>query len=131
MVSAPGVAAFESGTIYEHGGLSPQECIIPIIEVSASETPTGPAQIAGIRWTGQRCRVDFEPAEADVVAAVRRAPGDAASTVGGPKSPSEPGEIKILVDEENATAGTAAYVVLLAADGTVVAQRQTTVGGAE
>lgn len=130
MVSAPGAAAFESGIIYEHGGLSPQECVIPIIEISASETATGAAQIAGIRWTGQRCRVVFEPAEADVVAAVRRAPSDASSTVGSPKSPSEPGEIKILVDEEDVSAGTTVYVVLLAADGTVVAQRQTTVGGA-
>lgn len=130
MVSAPGAAAFEAGTIYEHGGLSHQECVIPILEVTASAGDSGPAQIAGIRWTGQRCRIDFEPAEADVVAEVRLAPADAASIVGGPKAPSEPGEIKVLVDEEGAAEGTTAYVVLLSPDGTVVAQRQTTVGGA-
>ena len=130
MVSAPGAAAFESGTMYEHGGLSPQECVIPIIQVSASESTTGPIQITGLRWTGQRCRVDFEPAEADVVAEVRRAPSDTSSTVGGPKAPSELGEIKVLIDEEEASEGTTAYVVLLSADGAVVAQRQTTVGGA-
>lgn len=130
MVSAPGSAAFEAGTIYEHGGLSHQECVTPVIEVSARAGDSGPAQIAGIRWTGQRCRIDFEPAETDVVAEVRLAPADAASTVGGPKSPSEPGEIKVLVDEDAAAEGTTAYVVLLSPDGTVVAQRQTTVGGA-
>jgi len=130
MVSAPGAAAFESGTIYEHGGLSPQECVIPVIEISASNGVTGPVRIVGIRWTGQRCRLDFEPAEADVVAEVRLAPNDASSTVGGPKSQAEPGEIKILVDEERAAGGTTAYVVLLGADGSVVAQRQTTVGDA-
>lgn len=130
MVSAPGAAAFEAGTIYEHGGLSHQECVIPILEVTASAGDAGPAQIAGIRWTGQRCRIDFEPAEADVVAEVRLAPADAESAVGGPKSPSEPGEIKLLVDEEEAAKGTTAYVVLLSDDGAVVAQRQTTVGGA-
>jgi hypothetical protein len=129
MVSAPGAAAFESGAIYEHGGLSPQECVIPVVEVSVSAAAAGPAQIEAIRWTGQRCRVDFEPAEADVVAEVRLSPGDASSAVGGPKAPSEPGEIKVLVNEEDAAEGTAAYVVLLAEDGTVVAQRQTTVGG--
>lgn len=129
MVSAPGAAAFEAGTIYEHGGLSHQECVIPVLEITASAGDAGPAQIAGIRWTGQRCRIDFEPAEADIVAEVRLAPADPASTVGGPKSPSEPGEIKVLVDEEEAAEGTTAYVVLLSADGTVVAQRQTTVGG--
>ena len=130
MVSAPGAAAFEAGTIYEHGGLSHQECVIPVVEITASAGDSGPAQIAGIRWTGQRCRIDFEPAEADVVAEVRLAPADSSTTVGGPKSPSESGEIKVLVDEEQAAEGEAAYVVLLAADGSVVAQRQTTVGGA-
>lgn len=129
MVSAPGTAAFEQGTIYDHGGLSPQECVIPVIEISASAGASGPTQIEGIRWTGQRCRIDFEPAEADIVAEVRLAPADPSTTVGGPKAPSEPGEIKVLVDEEEAAEGTAAYVVLLSADGSVVAQRQTTVGG--
>lgn len=130
MVSAPGAAAFEAGSIYEHGGLSHQECVIPVIEVAVSAGDSDPAQIAGIRWTGQRCRIDFEPAKADVVAEVRLAPADAASAVGGPKSPSERGEIKVLVDEEKAAEGTTAHVVLLSADGAVVAQRQTTVGGA-
>lgn len=128
MVSAPGASAFEAGAIYEHGGLSHQECVTPFIEIAASAGGSGPAKIVGIRWTGQRCRVDFEPAEADVVAEVRLAPADAESVVGGPKSPSEPGEVKVLVDEEQAAEGATAYVVLLAADGTVVAQSQTTVG---
>lgn len=129
MVSAPGAAAFEAGTIYDHGGLSPQECVIPVIEISADAGASGPAQIEGIRWTSQRCRIDFEPAEADVVAEIRLAPADPSTSVGGPKSPSEPGEIKVLVDEEEAAEGTTAYVVLVAPDGAVVAQRQTTVGG--
>lgn len=130
MVSAPGAAAFELGTIYEHGGLSHQECVIPVIEITASEGDSSPAHVSGIRWTGQRCRIDFGPAEADVVAEVRLTPGEAASKVGGPKTPSEPGEIKVLVDEEEAAEGTRAYIVLLSADGAVVAQRETTVGGA-
>ncbi|MFK0009282.1 BREX-1 system phosphatase PglZ type B [Paenarthrobacter sp. NPDC090520] len=131
MISAPGAAAFEAGTYYEHGGLSPQECVIPVINVSAREGASGPAQIEGIRWTGQRCRIDFEPAEADVVAEVRLSPGDASSRVGGPKPPSEAGEIKVLVDEDQAADGTAAYVVLLGPDGAVIAQRQTAVGATE
>lgn len=131
MVSAPGVTSFEAGTSYEHGGLSPQECVTPVLDICSSQGAAAPAQIEGIRWTGQRCRIDFEPAEADVVAEIRLAPGDPNSTVGGPKSPSEPGEIKVLVDEEQAAEGTSAYVVLLGPDNAVVAQRQTTVGGAE
>ena len=90
---------------------------------------TTTAQIEAIRWTGQRCRIDFAPADTEVVAEVRLAPGDSGSVVGGPKQPSDPGEIKVLVDEDRAAEGTTAYVVLLAPDGAVLAQRKTTVGG--
>ena len=135
MVSAPGAAAFEAGTFYEHGGLSLQECVIPVLDITTGGGTAGgvtaTAQIEAIRWTGQRCRIDFAPADTEVVAEVRLAPGDSRSIVGGPRQPSDPGEIKVLVDEDMAAEGTTAYVVLLAPDGAILAQRKTTVGGAE
>lgn len=131
MVSAPGTAAFESGCLYEHGGLSLQECVIPVVTVTRGGSAAAPAQIEAVRWTGQRCRIDYGPAEAEVVAEVRLRPADASSAVGGPKSPTEPGEVKVLVDEEQAPAGASAWVVLLDLSGGVLAQAQTTVGGVE
>lgn len=131
MVSAPGASAFVAGTLYEHGGLSPQECVTPVLEIKSGGGAPKPAQIDSIRWTGQRCRIDYAPVEADVTAEVRLAPGDPGSIIGGPKAPGEPGEIKVLVDEERAAAGTQAFVLLLGVDGTVLAQRETKVGGVE
>ncbi|PWC06429.1 BREX-1 system phosphatase PglZ type B [Mycetocola zhujimingii] len=131
MASAPGASAFEAGRLYEHGGLSLQECVIPVVTVTRGDTAVAPVHIEAVRWTGQRCRIDYGPAEADVVAEIRLRPADASSTVGGPKPPSESGEVKVLVDEEQAPGGTVAWVVLLDPDGRVVAQGQTTVGGAE
>ncbi|PPH14627.1 BREX-1 system phosphatase PglZ type B [Rathayibacter sp. AY1F8] len=131
MASAPGAAAFEAGRLYEHGGLSLQECVIPVVTVTRGDTVVAPVQVEAIRWTGQRCRLDYSPADADIVAEIRLRPADASSVVGGPKSPAEPGEVKVLVDEEQAPSGTAAWVVLFDSDGGVRAQAQTTVGGAE
>lgn len=131
MVSAPGAATFEAGRLYEHGGLSLQECVIPVVTVTRGDTGIAPVQIEAVRWTGQRCRVDYGPAEADIVAEIRLRPADASSTVGGPKPPAEPGEVKVLVDEEQAPAGAVAWVVFLDPNGGVVAQTQTTVGGTE
>lgn len=131
MVSAPGTAAFEAGRLYEHGGLSLQECVIPVVTVTRGDTAVAPVQVEAVRWTGQRCRLDYSPAEADIVAEIRLRPADASSVVGGPKSPAEPGEIKVLVDEELAPAGAVAWVVLLDPNGGVLAQTQTKVGGAE
>ncbi|RXR27931.1 BREX-1 system phosphatase PglZ type B [Oerskovia turbata] len=133
MVSAPGAAAFEEGVTYDHGGLSFQECVIPVLTVADDPASTVEklfaAQIHAIRWTGQRCRIDVVPPGAPVHGAVRISPGDATSTVGGPKAPNDDGEVKVLVSEEDAPEGTSAYVVLLEPDGTVVAQQQTTIGG--
>ena len=131
MVSAPGAAAFESGCLYEHGGLSLQECVVPVVTVTRSDSAVAPVQIEAVRWTGQRCRIDYGPAEAEVVAEVRLRPADASSSVGGPKSPTEPGEVKVLVDEEQVPAGANAWVVILDLSGGVLAQAQTTVGGVE
>lgn len=131
MASAPGRAAFEAGRLYEHGGLSLQECAIPIVTVTRGGSLVTPVQIEAVRWTGQRCRIDYGPAKAEIVAEVRLRPAEALSAVGGPRSPAEPGEVKVLVDEEQAPAGAAAWVVLLDENGGVLAQTQTTVGGTE
>ncbi|GAA8853906.1 BREX-1 system phosphatase PglZ type B [Helicobacter pylori] len=131
MASAPGSSAFEAGRLYEHGGLSLQECAIPVVTVTRDDSLVAPVHIVAVRWTGQRCRIDFGPAEAEIVAEVRLRPADALSAVGGPKSPAEPGEVKVLVDEEQAPAGATAWVVLLDENSAVLAQTQTTVGGTE
>lgn len=131
MASAPGSATFEAGRLYEHGGLSLQECVIPVVTVTRGDTLVAPVQIEAVRWTGQRCRIDYGPAEAEIAAEIRLRPADASSVVGGPKSPAEPGEVKVLVDEEQAPAGATAWVVLIDPNGGVLAQTQTTVGGTE
>ncbi|MCH8564625.1 BREX-1 system phosphatase PglZ type B [Nesterenkonia sp. LB17] len=131
MASAPGAAAFEAGRLYEHGGLSLQECVIPLVTVARGDTTVAPVEIETVRWTGQRCRIDYAPADAEIVAEIRLRPADASSAVGGPKSPAESGEVKVLVDEEQAPAGVLAWVVLIDSNGGILAQAQTTVGGAE
>jgi hypothetical protein len=132
MVSAPGSAAFEDGVTYEHGGLSLQECVIPVVTVTdgveSQVKRQIAAQIAGVRWSKQRCRIDVIPTDAPVTVVLRTAPGDPASAVAGPKAVNEDGEAKLLVSEEDAPEGTQVHVVLLAGD-RVIAQQLTTVGG--
>lgn len=132
MVSAPGAAAFADGVTYDHGGLSLQECVIPVVMVTDGVESQVERQITalihGVRWTGQRCRIDVVPSDAHVQGALRTAPGDPNSTIGGPKAPNAEGEIRLVVSEEDAPEGTGAHVVLLAGEH-VIAQQQTTVGG--
>ena len=59
MVSAPGVSAFEAGVIYEHGGLSHQECVTPVIEISAG------AGAVGTEHVGDAEKRAEEPSDSD------------------------------------------------------------------
>jgi len=132
MVSAPGAACFEDGVTYTHGGLSPQECVVPVVDIQSPASPaeTGiAAHIDEIRWTGQRCRIDVAPAGVAVLGTLRLRPADPSSNLAEPKTSTDDGEIKLLIDEDDAAEGTTAYVVLLDADGVVIAQHQTVVGG--
>ena len=131
MASAPGAGAFEAGRLYEHGGLSLQECVIPVVTVTQGGSAASQVRIDGIRWTGQRCRVDYFPVETEMTAEIRLHPADMSSVVGGPKASVEAGEVKILVDEDRASQGVSVWVVLLSPSGQVLAQAQTTVGGVE
>ena len=56
---APGASCFEANKEYEHGGVSPQECIVPRLSVkvgSAQPTAAGP-EIVSVKWLGLLCRI--------------------------------------------------------------------------
>lgn len=52
----PGVHCFREGMEYAHGGISPQEMVVPRLVVRRGAASTPPA-IASVRWSGARCKV--------------------------------------------------------------------------
>ncbi|MEO8424864.1 MAG: BREX-1 system phosphatase PglZ type B [Actinomycetota bacterium] len=129
---APGIACFEEGKIYEHGGVSPQECVTPVVSVvaKAAAMSAAIARIVAVRWTGLRCRIEVEGAPEGASVDIRTKPGDPTSSVtGGPKACESGSAAPIVPDDSNE--GLAAAVVVLAPDGSVLAQAPTTVGGVD
>ncbi len=125
---ASGIACYEAGKEYEHGGISPQECIVPVITVSKPIPETAQeVMIAGVTWKGLRCTVNMTGAGAGMTADIRTKAGNAATSLAAPK-PIETGAASLLVPDDDQL-GAAAFVVVLAADGSLAAQMQTTVGG--
>jgi hypothetical protein len=127
MASPHGVAAFEAGRIYDHGGLSPQECVVPVLVVTPANAAASRGRIEQIKWIGMRCRVDVLDIEAGSRLEIRQRPADPASSLAGPKAVEGP-EVKLLVSDD-AYAESDAYVVLLSASGEILAQAATRVGG--
>lgn len=129
---APDVTAFTAGLEYTHGGLTLQECYTPVLTVSRRR-PKTMARIGEVRWVGLRCRVTVEPPGAGLSVDIRGKVADADSTLaheGLPRPVDEQGQASVPVGNPDAE-GSAAFVVLLAPDGSVVDKRQTTVGGDE
>jgi hypothetical protein len=127
---APGIACYEAGKEYEHGGLSPQECVVPVIAVTlqggAEPAPVGIKQIA---WKRLRCNIEITGAAPGMTVDIRTKAADPGTSLAqAPKAPNPDGAVSLPVPDDERI-GEAAFVVVLAEDGTVRAQALTTIGG--
>jgi hypothetical protein len=127
---APGVTCFEANKEYEHGGVSPQECIVPRLTVSAGAAvkATGGPEITKIKWLGLLCRVEFTGVSQRVLIDLRALPADAKSSIAEEaKAITSAGKVSLVVPDEEHE-GEAAHLVLLGDDGRILAQREVIVG---
>ncbi|SEJ86367.1 hypothetical protein SAMN04488058_1253 [Deinococcus reticulitermitis] len=122
---APGVHSFEAGEVYTHGGLSLQECILPVLTVRGQGKAEA-VTFTSVRWTGNRCRVQVTGGGGLTVDLRRRAADAASSVLTAPKSVGAEGHVSLLVEGDDMD-GTAAVLVALRGD-QVVRQQPLTVG---
>ena len=123
----PGVACFVANTEYAHGGLSLQESLVPIVRVTAGTGGQATVSIAEVTWLGLRCRVQVRGA-AGLSVTLRTQVGNADSSIGQSKTVDEEGAASLLVADDELEGATAAIVVL-DANGQVVARQSTIIGG--
>lgn len=126
---APGIHCFEAGKEYEHGGLSPQECVVPILTVSEPGVAEEPIAIESVAWRRLRCNVTVKGAQPGLRADLRTKAADPTSSlVKGGKDLGTEGTVALFVEDEDRE-GEGAVVVVVRADGQVKAQTGTIVGG--
>ena len=127
---SPGVTCFEAGKCYEHGGVSPQECIVPrlTVTVGADHRETGPPEIAKITWLGLLCRIELSGTNSGLSVDLRGLPADPKTSIAETaKETAGAGRVSLIVPEEEHE-GQRAYVVLAGSDGQVLVQREVVVG---
>jgi hypothetical protein len=124
---APGISAFKKGLEYDHGGLSLQECVAIELTVNVGKALEAQATIVSVEWFRLRCRVYVKGAAADLRLDIRTKAADAATSIATPKNVTESGSTALFV-EDDSYEGASAVVVLLDADGRVIAKHPTTVG---
>ncbi len=127
IASPPGIACFSAGYEYAHGGISPQECIVPQLVV---ERGTGAlkAEILSVQWRGMRCRVKVRSSGSGVSVDLRMNWKRAeTSLLAAGKEVTAEGEASVVV-ENDMHEGASATVVVIDGTGTVLDRKPTTVG---
>ena len=125
---APGIHCYQAGKEYEHGGLSPQECVVPML--TATVRPSrATVSIAQVDWDGLRCDIMIEGLVAGIRADIRTRGNSPSTTIAmGGKGINAQGKVSLLVEDANRE-GEAALVVVIGPDGAVLEQISTIVGG--
>jgi hypothetical protein len=129
IVTAPGICSYEAGKEYEHGGISPQECITPMLTITKADAEANlPVSIESPKWRGLRFTAKIVGAQPDMLVDIRLKAGDAAtSLVKEPANPTEQGEVSLLIENED-NLNASAIIVVIAANGLICTQMHTTIG---
>lgn len=127
---APGLTCFEAGKEYEHGGVSPQECIVPRLTITAGESSavTGGPEITKVTWLGLLCRVELAGVGNGVLADLRGLAADPNTSIAAKaKETVAPGRVSLTVPDDDHE-GQRAHLVLVGPEGEILADREVIVG---
>jgi hypothetical protein len=131
IASPPGIGCFKAGLEFSHGGISLQELVVPRILVSQTGSAPSAARIAAVKWTGMRCRVTVDNPGPGLSVDLRSRPADKDSSrvEGHAARPLAADGTVSLPVHDPADEGSAAVVVLLGPDETLLHSLATVIGG--
>ena len=106
---APGIGAFRAGQVYDHGGLTLQECVVPLVEIVANPPAQGRPGIKAVTWNTRKtiCKVDAAFAEGSTITLERLG-----SSVGEPGVVNSEGKAQVVLDEVDDLLGETVNLVL-------------------
>ncbi len=122
----PGIHSYIAGRAYAHGGVSLQECLIPVITLEGETRQLAQASITQARWLGLTCKLEVTSEATGLFVDLRTKLADSHSSLVKVK-PIKDGKCSLMVlDDDNE--GVQALIVVLDEDGNVLAKQATTVG---
>jgi hypothetical protein len=129
---APGVSCYRAGIEYTHGGLSLQECVVTYLAVMATTAGVKSSiEIQDVVWKGMRCKVAIEGFVSGLRLDIRTHAGNPLSSVTMNDRPfKEDGTASVVVEDESLVHHEAT-IVIVDAQGQLVAQRGTVIGKEE
>jgi len=126
---APGISCFRAGHEYSHGGVSLQECLVPVISITRdTRSQTRSVQIIRVYWRRLRCDIRLDAVYPGLTAQLRTSVGDPSTAISAEKPISDSGKVSLLVPNEDLE-GRSAIAVILNERNQVVAKKPSIIGG--
>lgn len=125
--TAPGIACFNHGEEYAHGGLSIQECLTPDLLVERAGDAPPIAEITSITWRRLRCLAEIVSRGGMVVADLRLERPSGRSVAASPKPVEADGSVSLVLESDEHEASSLILVVI-DEGGRILAHRPTRVG---
>lgn len=119
VVSPRGIDVFYAGNEYAHGGLSLQECIVPILTVKSSYKPLK-VELDSIKWVGLRCRIELSGEFGGCKVEIRTKPADPSTSLAVQNDIPKDGKVALLVENDELIDHPAAIVILDSQDRIVI-----------
>jgi hypothetical protein len=106
---APGIGAFRAGQVYDHGGITLQECVVPVVDVTSALSAAGRPRLKAVAWNARKtlCKVEAVSAEGLTVGVERLGSG-----VGEPGLVDDTGKGLVEFEDVDDLIGEAVSVVL-------------------
>lgn len=124
---APGIHFFKANVEYAHGGISLQECLVPVMLIESPGVKKIKATIDEIKWVNLKCRVQTSEIPDGYLVDIRTKYNDEKSSIVlPPKRVVTDNSITLFVDDD--AEAQAATVVLMDENGVILDKKATTVG---
>ena len=126
----PGISVFVAGGLFHHGGISPQEVVVPRLTCTRTRGAALPAlTVASVKWAGARARVEVSGACAGCRLDLRKKAADAGSTIAATVTEIDADGRGSVLLKEDSLLGESGFVVVLAPDGQVATMMPVMLGG--
>ena len=122
----PGIHSFIAGRTYSHGGVSLQECLVPVISIEGEVKALAQASISSVRWLGLTCKIEVESETNGLLIDLRTKLVDSTTSLVQAKTLKN-GKCSLMVSDDDHE-GLTAQVVVLDNEGNVLTKHVTTVG---
>lgn len=124
---APGISFFRKNEEYAHGGISLQECIVPVLTIFISQQEMIKARIISHKWVGLRCNIETENTPDGFLIDIRtKYHDDKTSIVLSLNKTVSDNKCSLMVDDS--AIDSAAFIVLTDAKGKILEKINTTIG---